>query len=184
MSRPLPSAAFLDRDGTIIEDPGFPNDPAQVRLLPGAGAALARLNAAGVPVIVVTNQSGIARGLVTWDQYRAVKERMEELLALEGARVDATYVCPHYPPVSGPCDCRKPGLRLFEEAATAHRIDLRQAAWLGDRLSDVEPAKEFGGRGLLVRAAEAGEAQAGVERGGLETVPDLVAAVSKLLDGV
>src|SRR5262249_10234512 len=110
-------AAFLDRDGTIVFDPGYLNDPADVRLLPRAADGVRRLPAAGLRVVVVTNQSGIARKLVSADQYRRVTERIDQLLAAEGARLDATYHCPHHPDISGPCACRKPGLLLYREAA-------------------------------------------------------------------
>jgi D-glycero-D-manno-heptose 1,7-bisphosphate phosphatase len=176
-----PSGMFIDRDGTIIEDAGYLGDPAGVRLIPGAAEALARLNAAGIPVVVVTNQSGIARGYYGWDQYRAVKARLDSLLAREGARIDATYVCPHHPTVTGPCTCRKPGPRLFEEAAEALRIELGRAVWIGDRMSDVEPALTFGGRGALVLTGEGTSHATAAEQRGIGTYPDFRAVVESLL---
>src|ERR1043165_10137569 len=110
-------AAFLDRDGTIIRDTEYLRDPEQVELLPGAAAAIKRLNDAGIPVIVVTNQSGIARGLLTEQDYERVRMRVDQELAKHGARIDATYHCPHYPEITGPCDCRKPGLKFYLQAA-------------------------------------------------------------------
>jgi HAD superfamily hydrolase (TIGR01662 family) len=85
------AAVFLDRDGTIVSDPGYLRDPALVVMLHGAGPAIARLNRAGLPVIVVTNQSGISRGLMTEAQYRSVAARLDHLLQSFGARIDATY---------------------------------------------------------------------------------------------
>jgi D-glycero-D-manno-heptose 1,7-bisphosphate phosphatase len=146
-SRP---AVFLDRDGTIIEDSGYLNDPAGVRLLPGSAAAIRQLNSAGLPVIVVSNQSGIARGLLTIEQYRRVETRLEDLLSREGARLDAQYFCPHLPEVSGPCQCRKPGGLLYQQAAARLALDLARSWWVGDRLRDVLPADTFGGRGILI----------------------------------
>ncbi|MHB1329213.1 MAG: D-glycero-alpha-D-manno-heptose-1,7-bisphosphate 7-phosphatase, partial [Gemmatimonadales bacterium] len=108
-------AAFLDRDGTIIRDVGYPSNRDQVTLVPGAQQALRALDEAGYLLIVVTNQSGIARGLISWDQYQAVAERMNELLGPEVV-IAATYVCPHHPDVDGPCDCRKPGLAHYRAA--------------------------------------------------------------------
>src|SRR5262245_66677252 len=108
-------AVFLDRDGTLIEDPAGIAGP--VRLIPGVAQALARLNAAGLPVVVVTNQAGIARGLVSWDEYRDAARQLDRLLALEHARLDGTYICPHAPEVDGPCPCRKPATELDERAA-------------------------------------------------------------------
>ena len=143
-------AAFLDRDGTIIHDANYIRDPADVVLLPGAAAAIARLNGAGVKVIVVTNQSGIARGWLTTDDYEAVRKRIDSLLAREGARIDATYVCPHFPDISGPCDCRKPGVKLFRDAIADFGIDPTRSAFIGDRWRDVAPAATLGGRAILL----------------------------------
>ena len=144
----LRPAVFLDRDGTINVDTGYVGKPEDVMLVTGAARAIARLNAAGIPVVVVTNQSGIGRGLFTEADYRAVERRIGELLAAEGARVDATYHCPHAP--DAPCECRKPGTKLFREAASALGIDLARSWYIGDRLRDIEPAAAFGGTGILV----------------------------------
>ena len=176
-----PTGVFVDRDGTLIDDPGYLADPDGVRLIPGAAEGVAQLNAAGIPVVVVTNQSGIARGLYGWDQYRAVKARLDTLLARFGARIDATYVCPHHPSVTGPCTCRKPAPRLFTEAAEALRIDLAHAVWIGDRITDVEPALGFGGTGMLVLTGEGARHADVAERQQFRTFPDLRAAVDCLL---
>ncbi|MFL5401331.1 MAG: D-glycero-alpha-D-manno-heptose-1,7-bisphosphate 7-phosphatase [Gemmatimonadales bacterium] len=151
-------AAFLDRDGTIIEDVGYLRDPADVRLLPGAASAIRLLNQNEVSAIVVTNQSGIARGLLTLDQYQASEHRLDELLALTGARLDAHYFCPHLPELDGPCDCRKPGSLLYRQAAERFGIDLARSWWVGDRVRDVLPAATSGGRGILVGETDAARA--------------------------
>ena len=143
-------AVFLDRDGTIIEDPGYLADPAAMRLLPGAADAIARLNRAGLPAIVVTNQSGIARGLYDEAAYAATTRRLAELLAGRGARVDAQYHCPHHPDFSGPCECRKPGVLLYQRAAADFDLHLARCWWVGDRLRDVLPAERFDGKGILL----------------------------------
>jgi histidinol-phosphate phosphatase family protein len=143
-------AVFLDRDGTIIEDTGYIADPAAVRLLPGAAPAIARLNRAGRSAIVVTNQSGIARGLLDEAAYAAVARRLQALLAADGARLDADYHCPHHPDFTGPCECRKPGPLLYQRAAADHELDLAASWWVGDRMRDVLPAERFGGHGLLL----------------------------------
>ncbi|MEX2180265.1 MAG: HAD family hydrolase [Gemmatimonadaceae bacterium] len=152
------AAVFLDRDGTIIQDVRYIARPDQVALIPGAAAAIARLNAARVPVIVVTNQSGIARGYYTAADYDRVRTRMNELLGHEGAgggaRVDATYMCPHHPDHSGACECRKPGTLLYRRAADELGLDLTRSWFLGDRLRDVEPARALGGHGILVPSAD------------------------------
>lgn len=151
-------ALFLDRDGTLIADAHYLADPSLVRLLRGAGSAVARANAAGVLTIVVTNQSGIARGLITPAQYEAVRAQTDALLAQKGARVDATFHCPHWPAISGPCDCRKPLLGLYNQANAAFGIDLARSAYIGDRWRDVEPAQKTGGFGVLVPGVETEEA--------------------------
>lgn len=148
-------AVFLDRDGTLIRDTHYLGAPEQVELLPGIAQAVRRLNDAGWPVIVVTNQSGIARGLLTREDYDAVHERMTRLLHDEsGARVDAAYLCPHHPDFTGACDCRKPGTLLFRTAATDHALDLGASWYIGDKLRDVLPARTLGGHGVLVPSAE------------------------------
>ena len=144
-------AAFVDRDGTLIVDVNYISRPADVALLPGAAAALRRLNEAGVPVIVVTNQSGIARGLFDEAAYESVRARLAELLAAEGARIDASYHCPHGP--DDGCRCRKPGPELYERAIADHGLDGARSFFVGDRLRDVQPARTFGGRGILVPSA-------------------------------
>lgn len=173
-------AVFLDRDGTIIEDAGYLADPAGVRLLPGAGAAIGRLNRAGMPAIVVTNQSGIARGLLDETAYQATARRLDQLLAAEGARLDGSYHCPHHPDVTGPCDCRKPGLALYRRAAADHALHLGGCWWVGDRMRDVVPAEQLQGRGLLIGRQD-GDAAAEAAGGRFPIVRDLAAAVDFIL---
>ena len=176
-------AVFLDRDGTIVDDPppGFLHEPEKVRLLPGAAEAIRRLNDAGWLVIVVSNQSGIARGLYDVAAYTAVQRRLAELLAEHDARMDGEYCCPHHPEFTGPCDCRKPGVRLFRDAAAALGVNLRRSYWVGDRVGDVSPANVLGGRGLLVETGH-GPMQVGKARAlGLSVVPDLAAAATAIL---
>ena len=141
-------AAFVDRDGTLIADVHYIARPADVYLLPGVGAALRRLNEADVSVVVVTNQSGLARGIFDEAAYHAVRARVDELLAAERARIDATYFCPHTSDAG--CRCRKPGTELHERAIAEHRLDGARSFFVGDRLRDVLPARAFGGRGILV----------------------------------
>ncbi|HEU5466208.1 MAG TPA: HAD family hydrolase [Gemmatimonadales bacterium] len=176
------SAAFLDRDGTLIEDPGFLSDPAKLKLLPGAAQAVRRLNQGGLAVVIVTNQSGIARGLITAQQYDAVHARLVQLLAGAGARLDGAYVCPHHPDISGPCECRKPGTKLFRDAATELTLDLGRSFYVGDRMSDVEPARALGGRGILVRTGRGGEYAEGAINAGYTVVADLQTAVDLILE--
>ena len=178
--RPRP-AAFFDRDGTLVEDPGFQRDPAAVRLLPGAAAAVRRLNAAGIAVVVVTNQSGIARGFITPEEYAAVERRIGELFARDGAQIDATYHCPHYPEVGGPCECRKPGTLLYRRAASDLDLDLGASWGVGDRVSDLEPVRALGGRALLVRTGTGREHEPAALAAGFDAVDDVGAAADRIL---
>jgi D-glycero-D-manno-heptose 1,7-bisphosphate phosphatase len=160
----LRPALFLDRDGTVIGDAHYLADPAGVRLLPGAAAAVRRANDRDVPVVVVTNQSGIGRGMITLPQYEAVRDRMAALLARHGATLAATYHCPHSPDIHGACDCRKPGLGMYRQAAAELGLDLARSAYVGDRWRDVQPALETGGLGILIPGAETPEADLGLAR--------------------
>jgi D-glycero-D-manno-heptose 1,7-bisphosphate phosphatase len=182
----MTKAVFLDRDGTFVEDPhpGFLHEPGKVRLLPGAAAAVRRLNQAGWLVVTVTNQSGIARGLYDAAAYAAVQRRVAELLAAHDARLDASYFCPHHPEFSGPCECRKPGLKLFHDARAAWGIDLGQSYWVGDRVSDVEPARALGtgpDQGILVETGHGAAHRAQARALGVRVVADLGAAVDVIV---
>lgn len=148
MSRP---AAFIDRDGTIIEELEYLSDPERVRLLPGAAEGLRGLAAAGYLIVVITNQSGMARGLFGEAEFQAVQERLHRLLADEGVAVDAVYHCPHHPQFTGPCECRKPGTGLFRQAMADLDLDPARSIYVGDRLRDVAAAAVLGGRAYLVR---------------------------------
>ncbi len=176
-SSPLRPAVFLDRDGTVIHDAHYLADPERVRLLPGAAEAVARLNRAGVPVVLVTNQSGIGRGLFSEADFRAVQARVEALLAAAGARLDAVYHCPHGPDEG--CECRKPGVGLFVRAAAEHGLDPARSWYVGDRLRDLAPAATLGGTGILVRTPENGDEEARAPAGTpvVDALPDAVARV-------
>jgi D-glycero-D-manno-heptose 1,7-bisphosphate phosphatase len=174
-------AVFLDRDGTIVEDPGYLHEPDKVRLLAGAAEALRQLRDAGYLVVTVSNQSGIARGLYAVADYTAVQQRLGELLAAHGAQLDASYFCPHHPQFTGPCECRKPGLKLFHDAQTALGIDFARSYWLGDRLSDVEPARPLGGRAILVGTGHGAGHGAQARALGIAVAPDLAAAASVIV---
>jgi D-glycero-D-manno-heptose 1,7-bisphosphate phosphatase len=176
------AAVFLDRDGTIIHDAEYLRDASDVELLPGAAGAIARLNAEGLPVIVVTNQSGIARGLLTHDDYAAVQARLDELLAAVGARIDASYACPHHPEFTGACDCRKPATLLYRQAAAEHGIDVTRSTFVGDRWRDVAPALALGGRGILISGPATTADDLRRMQGAVEVVSSLGEAVDRLLD--
>lgn len=175
-------AAFLDRDGTIIEDVNYISRPSDARLLPGAAEAIRTLNENDVPVVVVTNQSGIATGKLTRSDYDAVQARVVELLAAEHARIDATYFCPHHPDVTGPCSCRKPGRLLFDQAITDLDLDAAASMFAGDRLRDVLPARAYGGPAYLVHAASTPPDELDrSDQAGAEVVSSLLDAVHRFL---
>ncbi len=159
MSRP---AVFLDRDNTLIDDPGFIDDPDQVRLLPGAAQAVRRLRSAGYAVVVASNQSGIARGLITEEQLEAVHQRLRDLLREEGAELDAIYYCPF---LDGPeavvetyrraSEHRKPGCGMLIQAARDLNLELGRSWMIGDRVSDIEAGQRAGCRTILVALSHA-----------------------------
>ena len=146
------AAAFLDRDGTIIRDTGYVASPDDVELLPDAAPAIRALNDAGVAVVVVSNQSGLGRGYFSPADYERVQQRVADVLAAAGARLDAVYICPHAPAADGSpaCECRKPGTLLYRRAAHEHGLALARSWCVGDRWRDVAPALELGARAILV----------------------------------
>ncbi len=179
MTRP---AVFLDRDGTLIRDAHYLRDPAQVELLSGVPDALRRFAAAGYALVVATNQSGIARGILTERDYAAVRDRLDALLAAHGVRLDASEHCPHHPAFGGPCDCRKPGTLMFERAITALAIDPSRSVFVGDRWRDLEPSRTLGGRAYLVPSADTPDEERERARAEAAVAPDL-AAVALLVLG-
>lgn len=170
------AALFIDRDNTIVEDPGYLHEPARVVLLPHAARGLAAIAAAGWPIVVVSNQSGIARGMFGADAYHAVMARIRQLLAPHRATFLADYFCPHLLEITGPCECRKPGTLLFRQAAREHGLDLARSWYLGDRWRDVAPARALGGRGLLIGAADGSEDAREAGANGIMRAPELEAA--------
>lgn len=142
MSSGANRALFLDRDGTVIEDLDYPRDPSLVRLLPGAGEALARLASEGWKLIVIGNQSGVGRGLIAPEEMRAVEARFEELMRAAGAPIDAAYFCLHAPDEN--CACRKPSPLLVGQAAREHSIDPAQSFLIGDREADIQCGRNAG----------------------------------------
>ncbi len=141
-------AVFLDRDGTINEEMGYINHLSRFRLLPEAAPAIRRLNEAGVPVVVVTNQSGAARGYFPPSLVEEVHRNLHYLLALAGARLDAIYTCLHAPDAG--CLCRKPKPGLLFQAAQDLDLDLSRSYLVGDRYVDLQTAVNAGAQGILV----------------------------------
>jgi D-glycero-D-manno-heptose 1,7-bisphosphate phosphatase len=140
-------AVFFDRDGTLMRDVDYCDDPSKVEVLPGVIEALRQLKAAGFRIIVITNQSGIGRGYLTEEDYRAVEREFESRLG-EGL-VDATYFCPHAP--GDGCICRKPQPGMLQQAAREHEIDLAKSYFVGDKDSDIECGERAGTRTVLVQ---------------------------------
>ena len=165
-------AVFLDRDGTINQETHYLSNPADVHLLHGAGAAIRQLNQAGVPVIVVTNQSAIARGYFDLGRLAEIHEEIVEQLGALGAHLDAIYYCPHHPDEL--CACRKPEPGLVRRAAADLGLDLRQSVFVGDARSDLEAGRRAGCRTVLVLTGYGAATLAGLEDPLLN--PDFVAA--------
>lgn len=155
MSQPSP-AVFLDRDGTLIEEVGYLDRPERVHLYPWAVEAIRALNLAGIRVVMVTNQSGVARGFFTEAVVAQVHGRIADLLGLGGAHLDAYYYCPHHPDgkvaeYARHCECRKPGRALVDRAVAELGVDPSQSYAIGDRWFDISLARTVGAKGILVR---------------------------------
>ncbi len=145
-------AVFIDRDGTIMIDVGYPKYARQVSLIPGAVRALRELRRQGFLIVIISNQSGIGRGYMTRRQADNVHKRVISLLANSGVEIDDAYYCPHAP--DDGCKCRKPSPEMLFEAARKFNIDLSRSFMIGDRDVDVETGKRAGCRTLCLRSAE------------------------------
>jgi D-glycero-D-manno-heptose 1,7-bisphosphate phosphatase len=185
-SRLLRPAVFLDRDGTIIADVGYLDAIDRIAFFPWTVDAIRMLNRAGFPVVVITNQSGIARGIFTEsfveETHRAISTRLEA----GGAHVDAYYYCPHHPNGSvaafaSVCDCRKPGRALVDRAAADLGLDLVRSVMVGDRWLDVALGQAMGGRSILVRTGVGEEARPSPGVTADAIVDNLAAAASWIL---
>jgi len=184
-------AAFLDRDGTLIEDRGYICTFDQVHIYPFSGQALRRLNAAGIAVVLVTNQSAVARGICSCDQVESLHLRLRETLAAESACIDAVYWCPYLaggkvPRFALESPMRKPAPGMLLQAARDLGLDLSRSIMVGDKLSDMAAGKAAGCRTALVRTGNGKAAEAAASHG--PACPDFVAddllqAVTRWLDG-
>jgi D-glycero-D-manno-heptose 1,7-bisphosphate phosphatase len=163
-------AVFLDRDGTLMVERGYLSDPEGVELLPGVPEGLRRLRAAGFALVVVSNQSGIGRGLFTLAQAHATMARLRLLLRARGAEPDAVWFCPHAPAAA--CACRKPGTALLERAAEDLGLSLKDSVMVGDKALDAETGRRAGGRGVLVRTGYGREEERRLAAAGAEHAPD------------
>ncbi len=183
-------AVFLDRDGTLNEEAGFIRDPAALRLLPGVPAALKRLRAAGFRLVVLTNQPVIARGEATEEEVAAVHRKLEWELGLQGAFVDAIYLCPHHPDrgfagerpeLKGPCSCRKPATGLLQKACRDLGLDPARSWMVGDTTLDLEMARRGGLHSVLVLTGSGGRDGRFPEARASHIVPDLPTAADLIL---
>jgi D-glycero-D-manno-heptose 1,7-bisphosphate phosphatase len=181
-------AVFLDRDGTLIEDIGYLRVPGEVAFYPWSIDAVRALNQAGFPVVVTTNQSGIARGIFTEPMVEEVHRHLSAVIEAGGARIDAYYYCPHHPQATVAayrtvCNCRKPGCGMIERASADLGLDPARSFVVGDKWIDVGAAHAAGARGILVRtgtgAAEEAQPVPGVAADAV--VDNLVEAVSWIL---
>lgn len=168
----LRPAVFLDRDGTIAEEVGYLNHASRFRLFPFVAPAICRLNEANLPVIVVTNQSGVGRGYFPESLVHTVNGLMTQQLAQAGAKIDAIYYCPHSS--ADNCECRKPRTGMLERAAQDHALDLQRSFVVGDRFGDMELARNARARGIFVRTGY-GEGELAWHAATWPTQPDFVA---------
>jgi D-glycero-D-manno-heptose 1,7-bisphosphate phosphatase len=142
------NVVILDRDGTIVIDRGYLADPDRLEFMPGAPEALRLLCECGYRLVVITNQSGVGRGLFTIDHVEAMNARLHSMVEETGAKLTKIYFCPHRP--GAHCACRKPNLALIEQAATELQFDPRNAVVIGDKESDVEFGLRAGSRAILI----------------------------------
>lgn len=190
---PVPgrAAVFVDRDGTISEEVGYVNHLDRLRLYPWTAEAIRKLNQAGLPAIVVTNQSGVGRGYFPEELVHRVHERLAQELAAHGARLDAFYYCPHHPSARleayrKECCCRKPATGMVDEAVRRLQIDLRSSYVVGDSTRDMELGFNARARTILVMTGY-GRGNLEYQRSSWPRMPDLIAeslleAVEKILD--
>ena len=182
-------ALFVDRDGTLNEELGYLSDLSRMRLLPGVGAAVRAANGAGWPVVVVSNQSGVARGYFTEDFAEQSGRHIRELLHRQGAQISGYYFCPHHPegqpPYNVVCPCRKPEPGMLQRAARELGVSLNGAYMIGDRATDMATGASLGLTPILVRTGLGVEAETDLPpdftaRGG-RIFDDLPQAIGQLL---
>jgi D-glycero-D-manno-heptose 1,7-bisphosphate phosphatase len=179
MRRPEKRAVFLDRDGTINVEVGYLSRPEDFVLIAGSGQAIRRLNEAGFVVVVVSNQSGVARGYFTEEDVGSINERMVRDLGLHGARLDAIYYCPHHPEFGEgdyrrECDCRKPSPGMVEQAVRRFGIDVKKSFVVGDHRGDIVLGRNVGATSIFVLTGHGSEELEKLTQEG--TIPDHVAA--------
>lgn len=181
-------AVFLDRDGTLIEDTGYINSPEQVKFLPGAIAAVKKLQDAGFKIIIISNQSGVARGLITEDMLQTIDKLIHRQVLNGGAHIDGSYYCPHHPehgvyPYRQDCECRKPHIGLIRKAVKDHDLDLSGSIMVGDHSNDIETAKRAGIKSVFVMTGHGPEEKAHLKSQPDHIATDLSAAADWIIKG-
>ena len=141
-------AVFVDRDGTINVNVEYLDDPKKLKIYPGVAEGLKKLKENSFKIIVITNQSGIARGFFSEERLKEIHQKMREELSKKGATIDGIYYCPHHP--DDGCDCRKPNTGLFKKAVKEHNIDITSSYVIGDRMLDIEAGFKIGLKTVLV----------------------------------
>ncbi len=185
-------AAFLDRDGTINEEVEALRVPEQFRLITGAGAAIRALNHHGILACIISNQSAIARGLLTENDLPPIHEKLHRELFSSGAKIDRIYYCPHHPTEGKPpynivCECRKPAAGMLRRGETELGIDLKQSFVVGDRIVDVQVGKAVGATTVLVLTGYGRTTLAECSTSGVRpdfTAPSIVEAVNFILQRI
>jgi histidinol-phosphate phosphatase family protein len=170
---------FLDRDGTLVRETGYLANPDELELLPGVTRALRNLSDAGVPLVVISNQAGVGRGLFTAARVHEVMARLRRRLRAEGVEISAIYFCPHRPDEG--CPCRKPKTGLLERAAEDQHLSLAGSVMIGDKRIDAAAGRNAGGRGILVRTGYGREEEGRTDVPGpppSQVCDDLAAAVA------
>ncbi len=170
--------AFLDRDGTLIEERNYLSNPDEAVLLPGVAEGLRALMAQGFRLVVVSNQSGIGRGYFSEADAHAVNARVDDMLRAQGVDIAAWYICPHAP--EQPCDCRKPSPGMVDQACRALAVDLPASIMIGDKDIDLQLAANRGMRGFLVTSGHADKHIAWAQANGFGVFADIPSIAAAL----
>lgn len=184
-------AVFLDKDGTINEDLGYLDHPDKIKLLPRSAEAIKLLNEAGYKVLVISNQAGVARGIVTEDMVQSIDKRLHKEVLKGGGYLDGIYYCPHHPehglyPYRSDCECRKPKNGLLKRASKEHNIDISASYMIGDKVTDIEAGNSLKARTILVLTGKGKEESKKIlsdVQKPAHIADDLFSAVSIILKG-
>ncbi|OGB90771.1 hypothetical protein A2625_06990 [candidate division WOR-1 bacterium RIFCSPHIGHO2_01_FULL_53_15] len=181
-------AVFLDRDGTIIEDTGYITSPAEIKFIPGSIEAIKKLNEAGYKVIVISNQAGVARGILSENMVQTIDKAIYRQVLSGGGHIDASYYCPHHPehgvyPYKQICECRKPRPGLIKKAVKEKEIELAGSFMVGDKSSDIETGQCTGLKTVFVRTGHGRAEEKALKEKPDHIANDLAEAVRWILNG-